>query len=231
MRAFTCPVCGGKLNIKIGTEYAACDSCGNVTKIDPREAERFTRIYQAARRSMGLNSVEGYEAALRELDTISFIEEARKTRTDCERRLRDLQADLLFVQQNGIGAADQAVILPEIGADGFFRSGKQQQPPHQVGSRQQRNKNVDLPKAEQTAKAVKPGTDQHGKKDLQRPAVSQKKPVVADFPIVAQGDLIFCLKRKGFHDAPLREPESTAFRLFRTVFRFIPAARLSFSLW
>lgn len=25
MRAFTCPICGGKLNIKIGTEYAACD--------------------------------------------------------------------------------------------------------------------------------------------------------------------------------------------------------------
>jgi hypothetical protein len=43
---------------------------------------------------MRLNSVEGYEAALRELDTISFIEEARKTRADCERRLRDLQADL-----------------------------------------------------------------------------------------------------------------------------------------
>ena len=94
MRAFACPVCGGKLNIKIGTEYSACDSCGNVTKIDPAEAERFTRAYGAARLSMGLNSVAGYEAALRELDTISFIEEARKTRADCEKRLRDLQADL-----------------------------------------------------------------------------------------------------------------------------------------
>ena len=94
MRAFACPVCGGKLNIKIGTEYSACDSCGNVSKIDPAEAERFTRAYGAARLSMGLNSVAGYEAALRELDTISFIEEARKTRADCEKRLRDLQADL-----------------------------------------------------------------------------------------------------------------------------------------
>lgn len=111
MRAFTCPVCGGKLNIKIGTEYAACDSCGNVTKIDPREAERFTRIYQAARRSMGLNSVEGYEAALRELDTISFIEEARKTRTDCERRLRDLQADIQRRQAPEPGSTSFAGVL------------------------------------------------------------------------------------------------------------------------
>ncbi len=94
MQSFTCPVCGGKLNIRIGSEYAACDSCGNVAKIDPNAAERFTRAYQSAERSMRLNSVAGYEAALRELDTISFIEEARKTRADCEKRLRDLQADL-----------------------------------------------------------------------------------------------------------------------------------------
>lgn len=94
MRAFACPVCGGKLNIKIGTEDAVCDSCGILTKIDPNEAERFERTFQAAQRSMGLNSVEGYEAALRELDGISFIEEAHKTHADCEKRLRDLQADM-----------------------------------------------------------------------------------------------------------------------------------------
>ena len=101
MRLLTCPVCGGKLNIKIGTQYAACDSCGNLTKIDPVEAERFARVFQSAQRSMRLNSVEGYEAALRELDTISFIEEARKTRADCEKRLRDLQADLQRRQASG----------------------------------------------------------------------------------------------------------------------------------
>ena len=94
MQPFTCPICGGKLNIKIGTEYAVCDSCGNVTKIDPAESERLTKIYRSAERSMGLNSVEGYEAALRELDGIPFIEEARKKRAECEQRLRDLQADM-----------------------------------------------------------------------------------------------------------------------------------------
>lgn len=107
MQLFTCPICGGKLNIKIGTEYAACDSCGNVTKIDPAEAERFRRIYQSAERSMRLNSVEGYEDALRELDQISFIEEARKKRVDCEKRLRDLQADLQRRQAPGPASESQ----------------------------------------------------------------------------------------------------------------------------
>lgn len=107
MRAFACPVCGGKLNITIGTEYAVCDSCGNVTKIDPAEAERFTQIYRSAQRSMGLNSVEGYEAALRELDTIPFIEEARKKRADCERRLRALQADMARRQMSGPASEQQ----------------------------------------------------------------------------------------------------------------------------
>ena len=107
MRAFTCPICGGKLNIKIGTEYAACDSCGNVMKIDPQEAERFGEIYRSAERSMRLNSVEGYEEALRQLDSISFIEEARKEAKECENRLRDLQANLTQRQAPGSASESQ----------------------------------------------------------------------------------------------------------------------------
>ena len=107
MQLFSCPICGGKLNIKIGTEYAACDSCGNMTKIDPVEAERFKRAYESARRSMRLNSVEGYEAALRELDTISFIEEARQQREDCEKRLHDLRADIQRRQMSGPASEQQ----------------------------------------------------------------------------------------------------------------------------
>ena len=106
MRAFTCPVCGGKLNIKIGTEYAACDSCGSLTKINPEEAERLREIYRSAERSMRLNSVEGYEEALRQLDSISFIEEAQKTHADCEKRLRDLQANL--TQRQAPGSASES---------------------------------------------------------------------------------------------------------------------------
>lgn len=107
MRAFTCPVCGGKLNIKIGTEFAVCDSCGNVMKIDPQEAERFGEIYRSAERAMRLNSVEGYEEALRQLDSISFIEEAQKTHAECEKRLQDLQADLTRRQVSGPASEQQ----------------------------------------------------------------------------------------------------------------------------
>ncbi len=107
MRAFTCPICGGKLKIKIGTEYAACDSCGSLTKIDPEEAERFGEIYRSAERSMRLNSVEGYEEALRQLDSISFIEEAQKTHAECEKRLRDLQANLTQRQAPGSASESQ----------------------------------------------------------------------------------------------------------------------------
>ena len=107
MRLVTCPICGGKLNIKIGTEFATCDSCGNVTKIDSGDAKRFTEIYRAAERSMRLNSVEGYEEALRELDTISFIEQARRKRADCEKRLDALRADLQRRQAQGPASEQQ----------------------------------------------------------------------------------------------------------------------------
>lgn len=107
MRLFTCPICGGKLNIKIGTEFATCESCGNVTKIDPMDAKRFTEIYRSAERSMRLNSVEGYEEAFRQLDSISFIEEARKKRVECEKRLQDLQADLQRRQAQGSASEQQ----------------------------------------------------------------------------------------------------------------------------
>lgn len=107
MRAFTCPICGGKLIIKIGTEYAACDSCGSLTKINPEEAERLREIYRSAERAMRLNSVEGYEEALRQLDSIFFIEEARKKATECENRMHDLQADLQRRQVSGPASEQQ----------------------------------------------------------------------------------------------------------------------------
>ena len=76
-------------------------------KIDPQEAERFGEIYRSAERSMRLNSVEGYEEALRQLDSISFIEEARKEAKECENRLRDLQANLTQRQAPGSASESQ----------------------------------------------------------------------------------------------------------------------------
>jgi len=56
---------------------------------------------------MRLNSIEGYEEALRQLDSISFIEEARKTAVECEHRLHDLQADLQRRQATGPASEQQ----------------------------------------------------------------------------------------------------------------------------
>ena len=56
---------------------------------------------------MRLNSVEGYEEALRQLDSISFIEEARKEAKECENRLRDLQANLTQRQAPGSASESQ----------------------------------------------------------------------------------------------------------------------------
>lgn len=50
---------------------------------------------------MRLNSIESYEEALRQLDSISFIEETRKTAVECEHRLHDLRADLQRRQATG----------------------------------------------------------------------------------------------------------------------------------
>lgn len=81
--------------------------CGSLTKINPEEAERLREIYRSAERSMRLNSVEGYEEALRQLDSISFIEEARKTHAECEKRLWDLQANLTQRQAPGSASESQ----------------------------------------------------------------------------------------------------------------------------
>ena len=56
---------------------------------------------------MRLNSVEGYGEALRRLDSISFIEEARKKATECENRMHDLQADLQRRQVSGPASEQQ----------------------------------------------------------------------------------------------------------------------------
>ena len=89
----TCPVCGGKLNIKIGSAYAACRSCGNLTDLDPKDVETFRGIFEHARNSVSLNTIQGYQDAIRELDQISFIEEAREKTAEYKRAIEDIEAD------------------------------------------------------------------------------------------------------------------------------------------
>ena len=56
MKKFTCPICGGQLEIKIGSGVANCDSCGRMSKIDPEDAKEVSEIYYGAIRTMRQNT-------------------------------------------------------------------------------------------------------------------------------------------------------------------------------
>ena len=93
MNSFTCPVCGGKLNIRIGADFALCGSCGRPSDLDPGDVSKFAAIYRRAEFAMKKKTVEGYREAERELEAISFIEEAEELSKECEKQLSALQAD------------------------------------------------------------------------------------------------------------------------------------------
>lgn len=90
MGSFTCPICGGKLNIKNRAEFAVCDSCGNITGLDPAYVAKIRAIYQSVEHLMRLNSTGGYRKAIRDLEAIAFIDEARELSDECKRRLNAL---------------------------------------------------------------------------------------------------------------------------------------------
>ncbi len=99
MKPFTCPICGGKLNIRIGEAHAECDSCGRLHEIDAADVEQFRKIYADAERLMRQNTVAGYEDAIRQLQTIAFIGEARDKIKECEQRFNELRANQLQRQE------------------------------------------------------------------------------------------------------------------------------------
>lgn len=92
MKSYTCPICGGKLKIRIGAEKAECDSCGSLTDIDAAEVKRYQSIYENAERSMQRHAITGYEDAIRELNRIAFIDEATERIKACEAQLVALQS-------------------------------------------------------------------------------------------------------------------------------------------
>ena len=92
MKKFTCPICGGQLEIKIGSGAANCDSCGRMSKIDPEDAKEVSEIYYGAIRTMRQNTAAGYEDAIRQLRPIAFIKEAQEKIKYCETRLSEKQA-------------------------------------------------------------------------------------------------------------------------------------------
>ncbi len=99
MDPFTCPICGGKLNIRIGADKAECDSCGRLREIDAADVARYREIFTGAERAMRQNTTAGYEDAIRQLQAIAFIGEARDRSRECERRIAELRADRLHRQE------------------------------------------------------------------------------------------------------------------------------------
>ena len=93
MFSFKCPICGGKLNIKIGSNIARCGFCGNMTELDSADVDKFRDVYRSAERLMNQNSVAKYQEAIAALDTIAFIDEADKLSEECKARIAALEAD------------------------------------------------------------------------------------------------------------------------------------------
>ena len=92
MDPFICPICGGKLNIRIGADNAECDSCGRLHEIDAADVARYREVYSSAERAMRQNTAASYVDAIRQLQTIAFIDEARDKIKECEQRLNELRA-------------------------------------------------------------------------------------------------------------------------------------------
>ncbi len=91
MRAFTCPVCGGKMNIVIETGLAVCEACQRTFDADPKDVQKYGGIVRDAERLMRQNNVAGYEDAIRLLASIPFVSGAKEKQAECEKRLSELQ--------------------------------------------------------------------------------------------------------------------------------------------
>ena len=86
-----CEICGGKLNITIGSDIAVCDSCGNSATIPAADVRKYQDIYRSAEMLMQQNSVSGYSQAKLKLQTIAFIPQAEEKIAVCENRIAALR--------------------------------------------------------------------------------------------------------------------------------------------
>ena len=93
MNRFTCPNCGGKLDVNIKTGLAVCQACGNATELDAATAEKLRSLCADARRLAQNNTAEGYREAISILEPVDFIGEVRDLTDEYRRRLGELEAD------------------------------------------------------------------------------------------------------------------------------------------
>lgn len=91
MDNYKCEICGGDLVLTIGAETAVCDHCGRSTAIDPADAKKYQRIYQSAERMTHTGSVSGYREAVKQMETIAFIPQAKEQIELYEKQIEALQ--------------------------------------------------------------------------------------------------------------------------------------------
>lgn len=99
MESFKCKICGGKLNIIIGSDTAVCDSCGSFENIGPDDVKKYSDIYKSAQRTMRQNNISAYSDAINQLQGISFIDEAKDLSDICEKRIEEIRAKQKIQEQ------------------------------------------------------------------------------------------------------------------------------------
>lgn len=91
MAQLKCKTCGGDLALSINSDYAVCENCGNKSDVDFQELGRIRRIYRDAELKTYTNSVDGYQNAISQLQTISFVTEAKEKIALYESRLTEVR--------------------------------------------------------------------------------------------------------------------------------------------
>ena len=94
-KLFICPICGGRLKIKIDSGMALCGSCGEWTEADPAQLQNLRDTVGKAERSARLQTAEGCAHALRLLEEISAV-------ADVEERIAACRAQMDSVQETRI---------------------------------------------------------------------------------------------------------------------------------
>ena len=84
---FVCPICGGRLKIKIDSGMALCGSCGEWTEADPAQLQNLRYTVGTAERSARLQTAEGCETALRLLEEISAVADVEDRISACRAQL------------------------------------------------------------------------------------------------------------------------------------------------
>lgn len=90
-KPFSCPICGGRLIIKLDTGIGVCDSCGQMTELNPTDLKELRDMNSRAERQMRLRSAAGYEEALRLLKGISFAADVDEKIAYCQTQLDALR--------------------------------------------------------------------------------------------------------------------------------------------